>query len=792
MAAKLHLQDIEAKYLKIVSEFAIDMLSLQGIDNILWHLAQNVVAQLGFDDVVIYLLDEKRQVLVQKASFGAKNPKDHEILTPIELKVGEGIVGQVAETQRPILIGDTRLCDNYIVDDAPRLSELAVPMLVEGEVVGVIDSEHPKKDFYNKQHERTVFALASITALKIHKAKTLVKLQHTIVELEYSSKIQDTLFEIAEIIFETDNISTFYRRLHQCLARLTFAKNFYVAILDDGASVLRFPYHVDQFDKIEQGSTIAIDPMLLSINDYVLLKNKPLLADEAQLKAMVEAGDIHINGRVPNAWLGIPFAGDQYKGIVVVQSYLDSYQFHQNDKQLLIFVAKHIRNAIERMKVKSRMEFLALYDPLTDLPNRTLFVDRLTKAQQSLSSDRFQGIALLYIDIDNFKAINDTYGLHLGDELLKGIALRLREAITEQDTLCRFSGDEFAILLEQIDTPQKSHEVGHKLLELLDDVIDLGGIRIAVSARVGIVNCFQATRSISQILSQADEAMYNAKLLERNSVYVYEADTTEGQCLAYELEAQFERAVTRQELYLEYQPIYDLSSEAIVGAESLIRWSHPQLGKLAPSRFLPELQREGLLERLDIYVVQQAMAFVSVNQAQLPEGFKLSVNISVTGFNSAHLLALFEEQYLLHPQIMSQLCIEITEQTLVNSVNETKLTIARLREMGLSVSLDDFGTGHSSLSYLHQFTFDLLKIDRAFISHMDMLNDNRVVLETIINLAKTLNIKTVAEGIETQEQFMNMQQLDCDFAQGYFMSSSLSGARLLNILNDRRSYSCVD
>ena len=791
MAAKLHLQDIEAKYLKIVSEFAIDMLSLQGIDNILWHLAQNVVAQLGFDDVVIYLLDEKREVLIQKASFGAKNPKDHEILTPIELKLGEGIVGQVAETKRPILIGDTRLCPNYIVDDAPRLSELAVPMLVEGEVVGVIDTEHPKKNFYNEQHERTLFALASITALKIHKAKTLVKLQDTIEELEYSSKIQDTLFEIAEIIFETDNLNTFYSRLHQCIGRLTFAKNFYVAILDEDGSALSFPYHVDEFDKIEQNTRIAIDPTFLSITGYALLKNQPILATEAQLNAMVDAGDIHINGKVPKAWLGVPFGDEHFKGIVVVQSYLDSHQFEQNDKQLLVFVAKHIRNAIERMNVKSRMEFLALHDSLTGLPNRTLFVDRLTKAQQSRLSDELQGIALLYIDIDNFKAINDTYGHYLGDELLKGIALRLREGITENDTLCRFSGDEFAVLLERIDSPQKSLEVASKLLELLDEVIDLGGIRITVSASIGVVNCFEVNRSIPQILSQADEAMYKAKVLGKNCLYVYEADANQVLSLPYKLEAQFDMAVTKKELYLEYQPIYDLKTEAIVGAESLIRWQHPQLGKIPPNRFLPEFQREGLLDRLDIYVVEQAIQFMSEHQGCLPEGFKLSVNISGAGLNSAHLLALFEVQYQRHPKIMAQLCIELTEQTLVSSMDETKLTIARLREMGLSMSLDDFGTGYSSLSYLHQFTFDQLKIDRAFICHMDLAHDNRVILETIINLAKTLNIKTVAEGVETEEQFMSMQQLNCDFAQGYFMSPSLPGAKLISILQDKWSFNRV-
>ncbi|MCG9696780.1 GGDEF domain-containing protein [Shewanella sp. Isolate11] len=796
MTAKFQLQDVDAKYLDIVSTFAIEMLSLHEIDEILWHLARNVVAQLGFDDVVIYLLDESRDVLVQKASFGAKNPKDLEILSPIELKVGEGVVGQVAKIKKPLLITDTRRFPNYIVDDAPRLSELAVPMIVEGEVVGVIDSEHPKKNFYTQQHEHIVMALASITAMKIHKAKTLVKLQNTIEELEYSSKIQDALFEIAELIFETDSLNAFYKRLHQCIGRLTFAKNFYVAILDEDRSGLNFVYHVDEFDQLdafeqldETNRRLEIDPSYLSITGYVLLKNKPLLVNEAQIKSMVEDKTIQVFGKMPNAWLGVPFGDDQFKGIVVVQSYADSYQFQQKDKQLLVFVAKHIRNAIERMNVKSRMEFLALHDSLTGLPNRTLFIDRLTQAINN--ADEQSGVSLLYMDVDRFKSVNDTYGHHLGDELLKGLAERLSQALGPHDTLCRLSGDEFAILLSKVKNSQHSEFIAAQLLSLLEEVIDLGGIRIKVSISIGIVNCFNRDLLPNQLLMLADEAMYKAKLQGRNQIFVCNEDMEEGLTSTYKLEREFLLGIEKKQFYLEYQPVYELKTDLLVGAEALIRWKHPQHGILGPGRFLPELQRSGLLEKLDLYVVQHALEFMIKHQLKLPSGFKLSVNVSGVGLNSGQLLNLFEYYYCHNSSVLSQICVEITEQTLVTSVEETTFTIERLRQMGISLSLDDFGTGYSSLSYLHKFVFDMLKIDRSFISHMDMAYDNRVILETIINLARSLNIKTVAEGVETQEQYQSMQVLGCDYAQGYFMHPPLAEDVLFEVVNNQHVFNHI-
>ncbi|QLE85435.1 EAL domain-containing protein [Shewanella sp. Scap07] len=781
MKRTLQLQEIEATNLKIVSEFAVDLLTAKSVDDILWHVAQNVVSQLGLDDIVIYLLDSDQQHLVQKATFGNKNPVAKLILSPIVIPLNTGIVGKAARERVPIRIGDTRLHPEYIVDDEVRLSELAVPMLADGKVIGVIDSEHPQQDFYTKQHERTVFALASIAAVKIQKLLTLQQLQRTVEELEYSSKIQDSLFEIAEIIFETDSMSGFYQKLHRCIGKLTFAKNFYVGLLDNASQTVSLPYYADEFDTDVQGRTIPLHDEIVSITSYVLKRQKPLLVTEAQIGHLVQAGELTVEGTVPKAWLGVPFGDDSFSGIVVVQSYSDTYLFTDKDMQLLVFVAKHIRNAIERKNAKSKMEFLALHDPLTKLPNRLLFADRISHAIDNIEAESILGIAVCYLDLDRFKQINDNHGHHIGDQLLVEVSRRINACLRKQDTLCRLGGDEFAILIEDIFSVDEVKRTAEQILTVLNKPIKLGDIEIVVSVSIGIAEHFYGGDNTEQLLVFADEAMYQAKLKGRGQVYCFD-DSKRSQTSSYKLETEFNQAVKDKQLFLVYQPLVDLDTGTIYGAEALIRWQHPELGEIPPARFLPEFERAQLMGKLDNYVVKAALAFLSEQEAQFGADFKLSINISGEGFNSRKLIARLNQYFAESPKLLKHLAIEITEQTIVSSVEETKDTIERLRQMGISISLDDFGTGYSSLSYLQQYTFDSLKIDRSFISHMEAGEGNQAILDAILSLAKTLDIATIAEGVETQHQYTALRNMDCQYAQGYFMSKPINQNSLLELL----------
>lgn len=527
---------VEQQYLDVVSTFAVDLLSMNSIDEIIWHAAKNVVAKLGFDDVVIYLFDEKKSKLIQAATFGNKNPKEYEILEPLEIALGEGVVGKVASSFQPSIINDTSLESGYIIDDQMRFSELTVPMVVDNKLIGVIDSEHVEKNFYTKDHLRSVLAIASLIATQISRFEMISQLEHVIVKLEHSSKIQDSLFEIAELIFTSENIDDFYRQLHSTISRLTFANNFYIALQSEDKKSCFLPYCVDENDEVVVNEKISLETSIPSITGYVLKNDKPLLINKSEIEEKVNKKEIYILGTLPEVWLGVPFGNEELRGIVVVQSYTTSYLFTQKDKKLLIFVAKHIYNAIERIRYKSELQFLALHDPLTKLPNRLLFTDRVEQAIVKTKRNKNFSIAVLFLDLDHFKQVNDEHGHYVGDQLLIEISSIIKLCIRESDTLCRLGGDEFAILLEDITNESNVEKVALDIIHAVQQKIVIESAQINISTSIGVTLFYQGDIKTKELLVQADEAMYRAKLNGRNQMIFYSEKEDSNHLSSYKRE----------------------------------------------------------------------------------------------------------------------------------------------------------------------------------------------------------------------------------------------------------------
>lgn len=770
----------EQKYLDIISTFAVDLLSMNSIDDIIWHAARNVVAKLGFDDVVIYLFDEEKQKLIQAAAFGNKNPKEYEILEPIEIALGEGIVGKVALTFQPVIINDTRLDTGYIVDEEMRLSELAVPMTVDNKLIGVVDSEHIETNFYTQDHLKSVQAIASLIATQISRFEMISQLEQVITKLEYSSEIQDSLFEIAELVFTTENIDDFYQKLHSSIGRLTFTNNFFIGLQSEDKKSLFLPYGVDENDENIKNKTISLESSIPSISGYIIKKNTPLLIYKSQIEEKITSKELYLLGSLPEAWLGVPFGDDKLRGVVVVQSYTNGNIFTQKDKQLLIFVAKHIHNAIERMQTKSQLQFMALHDPLTKLPNRLLFTDRVEQAIVKSKRNNNFSISVLFLDLDHFKQVNDNYGHHVGDQLLIKISSRIKSCIRESDTLCRLGGDEFAILLENIFTEADVVKVAQNIIGAVQQKVTTDNAYINTSISIGATLFAQGEIAAKELLIQADEAMYRAKLSGRNQVVCFGEKESSSYVSSYKLERDFLAAIEKQELYLLYQPVVDLQTDMITSAEALIRCQHSQHGLVAPDVFLPELERVGYLPLLDVYVLDKAMTFLSDNIQQLTTQFTLNINISGQGFSEPALISRIKYYYQQAPELLRYLCLEITEQTTVDNVQDTQNSIQIYHSMGIQIALDDFGTGYSSLSYMNHFTFNMLKIDRSFINNSNQDKNNTIILEAIIKLSKSLSIKTIAEGIETKAQYNFLKEMGCDKGQGFYMSKPLAESELLS------------
>ncbi len=438
----------------------------------------------------------------------------------------------------------------------------------------------------------------------------------------------------------------------------------------------------------------------------------------------------------------------------------------------------------ERKQAEAQVQFLAYYDGLTNLPNRVLFKEHLSQAlAYSQRNERL--MAVLFLDLDRFKQINDTFGHSLGDMLLKSVADRLRRGLRISDCLARqslceletsvgrFGGDEFTVLVPDISSPEAAGKIAQRVLELISEPFELDNQEVFATASIGIsIHPFDGTTA-ELLLKNADAAMYAAKDEGRNAYQFYSAAMHAKSFEKLSLENDLRKAIGREEFELHYQPKLGVRSGEVVGAEALIRWRHPTKGLLGPSEFIPLAEETGLIMPIGEWVLQtvctQSKAWMKAGFGSIP----LAVNLSCIQFRQRNLLKSISrvlEAMRMDPKYLE---LEITESTIMQNEEDAGRTLRDLKSMGIKISVDDFGTGYSSLSYLKRFTLDSLKIDRSFIK--DLINDpdDRAITLAIIAMAHSLGLKVIAEGVETQLHYALLRDHGCDEVQGYLFSPPL-------------------
>jgi diguanylate cyclase (GGDEF)-like protein len=417
---------------------------------------------------------------------------------------------------------------------------------------------------------------------------------------------------------------------------------------------------------------------------------------------------------------------------------------------------------------------MARHDSLTELPNRTLFQERLDQA--TALTRRQGGCALLLLDLDGFKAVNDTFGHLVGDALLQAVALRLLSVIRETDTVARLGGDEFAIIQAGIQSPRQAAALAERTIEAVAQPFDVGGHRILVGASVGIAVAPSDGESSGQLLRNADIALYLAKAHGRGTCRLFEPEMDAHVQLRRALELDLREALACGAFHLQYQPFIELRSGAVLGFEALIRWHHPVRGLINPVDFIPIAEDTGLIVGIGKWVLQQAC----MTAAAWPEDISVAVNLSAVQFRSGHLLQAVETALAESRLAPSRLELEITESVLMQNSDDRLATLHRLRALGVRIALDDFGTGYSSLGYLRSFPFDKIKIDRTFVGDLITNRDSRVIVSAIIGLGIGLGMKVTAEGVETAEQLAALRDEGCAQVQGDLLSRPLAANAVLD------------
>ncbi len=431
-----------------------------------------------------------------------------------------------------------------------------------------------------------------------------------------------------------------------------------------------------------------------------------------------------------------------------------------------------------------RLRMQAFHDTITDLANRALFMDRLEHAL-TRRERQDEALAVMFLDLDDFKTINDSLGHVAGDELLVQVAERLKDVLRASDTPARFGGDEFAILLEETADPEDTIRVAERIVAVFKKRFVVAGREVSMSASIGVAVTASRDIKAEDLVGQADVAMYRAKVKGKDTFEIFEPGMQDVVARRLEVRSGLERAIDRHELVVLYQPIVDLATSTPVGVEALVRWKHPQWGMVVPSEFIGIAEETGMICELGLHVLEEACRQWQVWQAELVDqpSFTVSVNVSPRQLRDSGFVGDVRQilrRAGLHP---SDLTLEITESFMVDDPEAARSRLRDLKTLGVRISMDDFGTGYSSLASLQDLPLDILKIDKAFVDHIAEDPRRTAFAQAIIRMGKTLGLGLIAEGVETAEQSERLQSLGCRLAQGFYFSRPVTGDEITQMLH---------
>lgn len=697
---------------------------------------------------------------------------------------------------------------------------LGVPMINNAVVVGGIvlqsyDLDHKFSDedqallVYVAQHISIVLQRRDAhDELERRVNERTLELQNEIAVRQRAEQLQQALFRIAEVSQSTVSMDLFYASVHNIVGELLHAKNFYIAFLTADGQGLEFPYFVDEHDKVSGFRKLGH-----GLTEYVIRNGKPVCLNRNEIDLLAAQGEVTVSGSKSVSWLGVPLLiAGKVNGVITLQSYSHDYQYKNEDKELVSFVAVHISNALERRlanenlriayaeleqrvherthelantnvelrdqisvreRIENALKHETLHDALTGLPNRTQLLERLDNALNNYQNDSRRLFAVLFLDLDRFKIVNDSVGHLVGDQLLIQVAKCISSCIRAPDLIARLGGDEFAVLLENIRDQEYVTQIADRIIRALNVPMRIAGKELFTSASIGIAISNKRYHQPEELLRDADVAMYRAKNGGRKRYALFDESLHELAINALELENDLNRALPRNEFMPFYQSITQLHDRKIIGFEALIRWQHPQRGLLKPSEFLSVAGETGNLEAIDWQIYAQACKDFHTLSSK---GDYISLNVSPMHLRdksfAKRFLALLKQSQVETRNIR----LEITEGALLEDPEQVHDCLLLLQENGVLTYLDDFGTGYSSLSYLHRFPLAGIKIDRSFVSALfkDEVGGSSAIVRSICLMAESLGLAVIAEGIETEEQLEQLRVLGLTLGQGYYFSRPVS------------------
>ncbi|KPD24387.1 sensor domain-containing phosphodiesterase [Idiomarina zobellii] len=617
---------------------------------------------------------------------------------------------------------------------------------------------------------------------------------------ERAEQQTSVLFAISELTNTSDDMGAFYRQLHRQIGKLIHADNFYVALLSDDKKFIHFPYHVD-----ETGNKAEKRRVGKGLTEYVIKKREPAFIDSGKRQQLLKTNEIELGFggmKLAKQWLGSPLMmNGQVFGVIAVQTYDGEFLYQSDDLELLNFVSQHVAVAIDRKrsaeeiqrvnqflekKVAERTEELvseierrkktesnlfhaAHHDNLTGLPNRILFNERLKQAVTHKRRHPEHHFAVLFVDLDRFKNINDTLGHSAGDEFLLEVSKRIGSCVRDNDMVARLGGDEFVILLDTITSIEDAKDVAKRIIQQMNEPFQLNGQEHYSGASIGIAECLEKTDSAERLLRDADAAMYQAKGMGRGRYVLFDDSMHESLVDSVRKETALRHAKVEQDFAVNYQPIMQIDTGEVRGIEARIEWQDPRYS-FDSSELLPLAERTGLIVKLDRYALKTACQWVA--NKGLPQDVLLHVNLSVR-----HLLKTSHLNELVNIVLDNgvkpeQVALEFDETSLVQDGRRVLASLRRLSEFGFTLAIDNFGSGSGPLQFLYNFPFSILKLDHHYIARLGSNSRAQAMLKHIVTLCHELDIQVYADGLETEGQKQDVEEQGVVIGQGSYINAN--------------------
>ncbi|MDP9372722.1 MAG: EAL domain-containing protein, partial [Chloroflexota bacterium] len=803
-----------------------------------------IAQTFGYTQVSLYLREGEVLLLQQQVGYDR-------VLARIP--VAEGVTGRVARTGRPVLLADVRADPAFLGAIDGIVSEVCVPLVDEGRVVGVLNLESTEGVRLAEDDLRLMTALAEQVGLAMGRARLYTALRAA--EAKYRTLVEQLPAVIYINPIDKGGAGRYYSP--QIEALVGYTADEWLAdphlgrsllhpddrerVLADGArsSATGAPFGAEYRLIRRDGRVIWIRDDSVVIRDDAghprfwqgLMRDiterkqaeEALRHSEERFRALVQhAGDViavldaagttryvspaveRVLGHRPAALVGtVAFTRVHPDDLARVRHLfaellhapgatvaaplrlqhadgswrsIDATANNLLDEPSVRGIVVNYRDSTERQAIEERLAHQAFHDPLTGLPNRVLFLDRLDRALAH-GNRRGGSVGLLFLDLDRFKVINDSLGHDVGDRLLVAVAARLRDCVRPQDLVARFGGDEFTILLRDLADAGEATGVAGRVIDALQAPFTVGGREIVTSASIGIVLRPPDGEPAAHLLRDADVAMYRAKARGRAHYAVFDPSMSAAALARLEGEHDLRRGLERGEFRVYYQPQVALATGRMTGMEALVRWAHPARGLLPPAEFIPLAEETGLILPLGRWVLTEACRQARAWQEQYPGAPApiMSVNLSASQFQQPHLVAEVAQalrEIALEP---GRLQLELTESVVMEDALTTMATLRELKGLGVGLALDDFGTGYSSLSYLKRFPIDTLKVDKAFLAGRENDSADAAILAAVVSLGHALGMQVTGEGIESAEQLARVRALGCELGQGYYFAKPLPG-----------------